>query len=572
MFYVNNKILLAEFAPKGFIGGMVQVACSACVIGKYKDVTGSSWCTSCRPSTFSGATNATSIETCKSCPGNSTSLLGSATKDYCQCNTGFIHEGEGCAACQQGTFNPRLAQTACSNCTVGTYSLNFGAESNETCASCEATEYSPEGSPLCQSCPPNSVAPPGSSRIQDCSCTFGYTGPTASACEKCAPGQFKNITGNWLCQSCSANSYSLPGATALTACFCDPGYTGAYGPFCVACALGKYKSVYGTSACIDCAANTYADRTGMTVCTSCVATSASAVASNSIWNCTCNAGYKGPTYEEVVAHDNFARSCGGMRSSACMVTQSSTLTTQVAVGISDLLYPAQLANDNISATYSMTAFGTNQWWRVDFERRVTVRGVTLLFSTFATDMLHVHVGDVNSSTGNFACMSVAVNTSSSDGASAACASPLTGRYLYVRNSIASQVTLREVRVHGTEVLVKIWPDWCEKCPVGTYKAVSGSAACTNCPGNRFSSALAATSLGACLSCPANSVSVAGSDQCTCDVGFSGPAHACTACDSDTFKTAVGPSTCEVCPANSVIAANASTALMPCTCLSGFQPS
>jgi hypothetical protein len=45
-----------------------------------------------------------------------------------------MHEGEGCAACLQGTFNPRLAQIVCSNCTVvvGTYSLNFGATSNET--------------------------------------------------------------------------------------------------------------------------------------------------------------------------------------------------------------------------------------------------------------------------------------------------------------------------------------------------------------------------------------------------------------------------------------------------------
>ena len=99
----------------------------------------------------------------------------------------------------------------------------------------------------------------------------------------CAPGGYKNITGNYLCEACSVNSYSLSGATALTACFCDPGYTGAYGPLCVACALGKYKSSYGSAACTDCAVNTYADRTGMTACTACVATSASAVASVSVW-------------------------------------------------------------------------------------------------------------------------------------------------------------------------------------------------------------------------------------------------------------------------------------------------
>ena len=546
--------------------------CSACAIGKYKDAIGLALCSYCPVTTFSAATNATSIETCAACPGNSTSLLGSASKDYCQCNTGFVHEGAGCAACLPGTYNPRLAQIACSNCTVGTYSLNYGAVSNETCASCKETEYSQEGSPFCEPCPPNSVAPAKSSRIQDCGCTFGYTGPTESLCVKCAPGGYKNITGDYLCETCPVNSYSLSGATALTACFCNPGYTGAYGPLCVACVLGKYKSVYGSSACIDCAANTYADRTGMTVCTSCVNTSASAVGSVTIWNCTCNAGYKGPTYEEVATHDNFARSCGLSRSSACATTQSSTLTTQVMVGIFDSLNPANFANDNSSATFSTTAYGTGQWWRVDFERRVTVQAVQVLFSNFAFDVVYVLVGDANSSTANLICASVAVNTSSSDWATATCASALTGRYLYVRNSITSQVTMMEIQVQGTEVLTKIWPDWCEKCPVGTYKSVTGSSPCVACPSNMFSATLASTSISACLSCPSNSVAATGSDQCACDAGFSGPANACTACGTDTFKTQVGASTCEICPANSVIAANASTSVMPCTCLSGYQPS
>ena len=152
------------------------------------------------------------------------------------------------------------------------------------------------------------------------------------------------------------------------------------------------------------------------------------------------------------------------------------------------------------------------------------------------------------------------------------ASALTGRYLYVRNSIASQVTMKEIQVQGTEVLTKIWPDWCEKCPLGTYKSVTGSSACVACPSNRFSATLASTSISACLSCPSNSVAATGSDQCACDVGFTGAVNACTACGSDTFKTQVGASTCEICPANSVIASNASTSAMPCTCLSGYQPS
>jgi len=219
----------------------------------------------------------------------------------------------------------------------------------------------------------------------------------------------------------------------------------------------------------------------------------------------------------------------------------------------------------------MTAYGTSQWWRVDFERRVTVQGVRLALSSFAADVLYVHVGDANTSTANLICTSVSVDASSSDSVSATCGSPLTGRYLYVRNAIASQVALREVLAPGTEVLTKTWPGWCEKCPVGTYKAVSGTAECTSCPSNRFSPAPAATSSSACLSCPANSVAGTGSDQCACDVGFSGAAGACAACGSDAFKAAAGASSCETCPANSVIAPNASTAVMPCTCLSGFEP-
>jgi hypothetical protein len=38
-----------------------------------------------------------------------------------------------------------------------------------------------------------------------------------------------------------------------------------------------------------------------------------------------------------------------------------------------------------------------------------------------------------------------------------------------------------------------------------------------------------------------------------------------------FKSAIGPSTCETCPANSVIAASASFVLEPCICVSGFYP-
>jgi len=557
------------------IFGKPSISCSACQLGKYKDTIGSEVCTSCAANTYSAQSNATSIETCLDCPGNSTSVVASMSKDFCQCNVGFRHDDEGCTQCLPGTYNPRLAQLACSNCTIGTYSLNFGATNNETCASCSSTEYSPEGSPVCLTCPPNSESPPRSGRIQDCGCVVGYTGAYPSLCVKCAPGKYKNITGNWLCQSCSANSYSLSGATSLTQCFCNDGFQGAYGPLCVGCAIGKYKSGSGSgsnsSGCTDCPANTYADQEGRTVCTACVPTSASVVGSTSVWNCTCNAGYKGPTYEEVTGHDNFARSCGPLRISACTVTQSSSLTYAIMPGVYDFLNPAIFANDNNSATMSMTTYGTNQWWRVDFGRRVTVRTVRALFGSFGTDMLYVHVGDVATSTGNLICTTVSTQSANSTWVTMECGTPLTGQFLYVRNSVASEVVIREIQAQGTEVLTKVWPDFCEKCPTGTYKALTGNLPCTACPSNTFSATLAATSSSVCLACPDYSVSGTGSEQCGCIPGFSGSADACSACAIDTYKNTIGDSECATCPVNSVISENAHSLELPCSCLSGFEP-
>jgi hypothetical protein len=220
---------------------------------------------------------------------------------------------------------------------------------------------------------------------------------------------------------------------------------------------------------------------------------------------------------------------------------------------------------------STTTYGSNQWWRVDFGRRVTVRGVRALFGSSGTDMLYVHVGDVTTSTGNLICDTVSTQSIGSVWVTMQCATPLTGQYLYVRNSVATEVVIREIHVLGTEVLTKVWPDFCEKCPTGTYKAATGNVPCTSCPSNTFSATLAAASSSRCLACPVNSVSDAGSLQCGCVPGFSGSDDACSACPLGTFKGAIGDVLCATCPANSIIAENASSSVMPCTCLSGFEP-
>jgi Tyrosine-protein kinase ephrin type A/B receptor-like len=181
------------------------------------------------------------------------------------------------------------------------------------------------------------------------------------------------------------------------------------------------------------------------------------------------------------------------------------------------------------------------------------------------------VGDVTTSTGNLICATISTQSINSTWATMECATPLTGQYLYVRNSVASEVVIREIQVQGTEVLTKVWPDFCEKCPTGTYKAVPGNVPCTACPSNTFSATLAGTNSSLCLTCPANSVSDTGSQQCGCVAGFDGSADVCRACPLGTFKGAIGDISCATCPANSIMAENASSLVMPCTCLSGFEP-
>jgi uncharacterized Zn finger protein (UPF0148 family) len=235
------------------------------------------------------------------------------------------------------------------------------------------------------------------------------------------------------------------------------------------------------------------------------------------------------------------------------------------------LNPAMLANDNSSETMSTTTYGINQWWRVDFGRRVTVRSFSVLLGSFGTDMLYVHVGDVNSSTGNLICDTISIQSIGSDWVSRGCATPLTGQFLYVRNSVATEIVIREIQVQGTEVLTKVWPNFCENCPTGSYKAATGNVPCTSCPSNTFSATLAATSSSVCLTCPANSVSDTGSEQCGCVAGFDGSADACSACAIDTYKNTIGNISCATCPANSIMAQNPNSLLLPCTCLSGYEP-
>lgn len=559
LFYVNptglNYIEFGEFSVQGFLPA-AGIPCSACVRGKYKPSIGDSECTLCGVRTYSEAVNATSVETCLECQGNSTSIAGSPSKMFCQCNVGFLHEGEECAMCSPGTYNSELGRTACSTCSIGLYSVNYQATSNETCLPCPAGKWSPEGSPVCMDCPANSAAPPRMGRIVDCACNVGYTGPGGGPCVQCEVGKYKNTTGYWPCSTCPAYSSSGLASVKITDCFCNIGFYGVNGLPCTGCVPGKYNAVPGKPVCELCPVNTYSDRVGVSVCTPCVSTSFSANGSTSIWNCTCNAGYTGPTYQGVQSNTNFARSCGN-GSQACPTTQSSNFMS----------FTADLAVDGTTLTRSNTMFASSQWWRVDFGRRVTITSVAIFFSQHSIDTLVIHVGDGQSALENNICSSVNFYGTADDWKTVNCSTATTGRYLHVRNTVGSIVGFREIQPVGSEIVTMVWPGYCESCKAGFFKTTTGNQVCSPCPANTFSNVTTAIFAETCIPCASNAVSGSGSTFCQCDVGFTSEAGSCVACPFGKFKGVVGSSACNVCSPNSVGLENTRET---CACVAGYE--
>ena len=562
LFYVNpsggtNYIEFGEFSPQGLVP-MPATPCSACGSGRYKPSIGASECTKCNVSTFSETANATSVATCRECQGNSSSVVGSPSKLFCQCDVGFEHEGEECVMCTPGTYNTQLGRSACSNCTIGLYSVDYQAAVNETCLPCPAGEWSPEGRASCEVCPANSAAPPARGRIVDCACNVGYTGPGGGPCVECEVGKYKNTTGAWACTACPAYSWSSLASVKVTNCSCNAGFTGPNGLPCTGCVPGKYKAVSGSWACDGCAANTYADGVGFTACRACVSTSVSANGSTSVWNCTCNAGYTGPTYQAVQGNANFARSCGD-GSQACVTAQSSTFSS----------FTAGLAVDGSTSTNSNTEFASNQWWGVNFGRRVTVTSLSIFFAQHTTDTLVVSVGDSSTASANSVCASMNFYGTADDLKKVKCSAATTGQYLHVRNTVGSMVGIREIRVVGSEIVTLVWPGYCNSCEPGFYKAAVSNEQCTRCPANTFSTATAARFAETCAPCMANAVSASASVVCVCDVGFTAEGGACVLCALGKYKYDVGSAPCTMCPSNSANVTNSSEG---CACVAGAEAS
>jgi hypothetical protein len=165
--------------------------CTACDAGKYKDVNGSS--------------------PCSTCPSDSVPDPLSSAQTDCKCDIGTTGpDGGECTKCIAGTYKAITGPGACEDCEVGTFS---SANASSTCTACQPGATSPAGS-MQQSdchclvdvtCPASYVVPWYLCGLANCMCEPGREEKVTSdgtSCEPCEPGReiMKDVTVQCVCR------------------------------------------------------------------------------------------------------------------------------------------------------------------------------------------------------------------------------------------------------------------------------------------------------------------------------------------------------------------------------------
>ena len=465
-----------------------------------------------------------------------------------------------CVGCSAGKFKVNPGPSPCTDCSVNTYSTAVAATSSATC----------------EGCPDFAVSDVGSGVITACKCNTGYTGADGNTCSACELGQYKESTGTALCTNCGLGKYSgLPAAkTALTCttcpenswtkltgndviedCECNAGYTGPNGGHCTACPAGKYKLIPGSSECISCASNTYSTEVASTSgasCLWCPEYSQSPEGSSARAACICNAGYTGKGGMQIL-------NVGVAPCTACIAgtykptTGSATCTNCVANTYSTEV--AATSNVCVGCAANMQS-GVASDESTDCKCN---KGYTGGDGTTCTACV---AGTYKTTVGSQTCTNCAANTYSTA--------------LARETSNCETCATNSQSPPGSDELIDCKCNAgysgedggaCTACGSGRYKAVVGSAPCSECQENNYQPLYAQTSVTACKYCGANSLSpVANALQasCQCAPGYTGEnGGICTACFMGKFKPAKGSQPCTLCPSETYSGATAQTSITTC---------
>ena len=577
---VSSSAIASCSCNAGYTGANGGV-CTACLVGSFKAQTGSAACALCVNNTFSAETGRSSA--CEPCQANAVSAAGSASQEYCYCNPGYAHAPgmTTCRICDRGTWNSQLGRTACSNCSVGMYSVNYGAIGSETCLTCPLGQWSFEGSPNCNLCPANSRAGAGSGSQTDCTCDAGYTGADGSTCVPCAAGTYKDASGSAACSACPARMSSAAASLRSSDCWCVTGYimvSGLCEPM-VPRAVAVTGSLQGSSvgnatqalrASIALQLNVsidlvqierlpVPDQVRVTIFAGSEADLDRIEAQlrlivisglNNTYTTALHGQMLAGQFVECPANyrvyerdQNLARSCGASGNEPCPTSCSSQMNAWTGVD-----YGPQNANDGVisqesnfvSGCYGVNANGElmcgrhYEWWQVDLLRQRDIKSMTMhittvgdgFFEDFDIELSNDGITFVKCATHENADLQYLwirpykfISTHTCVGSA---------RYFRISSFPRDHMFISEVLVHG-ETLPgtcqcapghMLQPDLstCAACAGGKYSNATDSRVCTDCPADTYSN----DARTACSGCPANSVSAVGTATvlaCQCIAGY-----------------------------------------------------
>ena len=533
-------------------------------------------CMLCPPDSF-----CTGNDFVSSCPLHARSDTGASSAAECVCNAGFYRELGLCEQCSAGKYKT-LASASCLDCKADTFSGVRGATEESVCVACPEFHQSRAGSSSASDC----ISMPGfftDAQGVVRACPGGTYQPLSNqtACTACGGDLLAYVSPagsnhSHACVPCPQHSHVLAaGAETVTLCACDAGYTS---PQCGACTAGTYKAVTGSAECTLCASNTYSTQTqaiAADVCLSCGPHAFSALGTDSVQGCTCNAGFEGSAGDCVpCAAGRIQNGSSPTACSACPVNTyegDRTACHACPEHTSSQAGSASRADCVCDPGYEQAGVGVCDACRAG------------RFNALSNSTCQLcSIGSYAAGEGGIACTACPPNSKSLSEGSATLA--------------ACQCMPGYEGANGT----------CTACRAGFNKSSPLSGLCEACPANEYAHSTGALT---CLACPPHSLAPAGSASvfdCTCVPGYisrhtvdalecipclpgsftdqpgqlecslcaegtySGAASstACLECAADQYRDSRGASECTECPAHSVSAAG-STTRAACECLPGY---
>jgi len=457
---------------------------------------------------------------------------------------------------------------------------NPSSSGGSCCIDCEAGKFKASNGPMaCEACPTNT-----SSYLAAvaCQCNAGFTGLDGGPCTECVAGKYKSSTGSGSCTPCSIGTYSAKiQATALTTCTACPSSatspeasttvsdcscaTGHTGPNCTDCQAAKYKPTTGSSACIDCPGNSNS-MPGTSFKSSCMCKPGYSGAATSTQGCqSCDAGKYKPR--------------AGAKS--CTHCSTGTYSPNTSATAANTCVPCRDFSTSPAASDSAASCNCNA-------------GYTNSIAGAANDACSACVaGKFKRSLGSDACDlcvqgKYGVNTAATSSDSCLSCDFGTTSIGENRNGKASCVCNAGWTFNKLPEAVP--PPVCIRCESGTFKNITGSALCIDCPTGKTSppgspefdlcqvgcgAGSTGPDTGPCVlckpgkyktirgfapgdsetecgeSCPDHTTSPVGSDaliDCICNPGYTGEnGLECSECVEGKYKINTGDAACELCP-------------------------